>query len=123
MGDGSICSRKKTTEHGLKFTCRCTDAIHVFDNSKADHRILNAAIVIKEEYPKAKVVLVTKDIALRLKAKPLNVLAEDYETGNLELYHLANDRSGSHFLVRQGQQEYVLRKQNPRVPELPGVRI
>jgi PhoH-like ATPase len=52
----------------------------VFDERKADHRILNSALALQEEEPGRKVVMVTKDINLRLKAKALNLPAEDYET-------------------------------------------
>jgi PhoH-like ATPase len=47
---------------------------------KYDHRILNCAISIKEQYPEANVALISKDICLRLKAKALRLRAEDYET-------------------------------------------
>ena len=56
----------------------------VFGERKADHKILNAALHIRDQYPDKKVVLVTKDINLRLKAKSLNVYAEDYETGKIQ---------------------------------------
>jgi len=56
----------------------------VFEERKADHRILNTAIGLQEEYPDKKVILVTKDINLRLKAKALNLPAEDYETGKIK---------------------------------------
>ena len=66
------------------------DAMVVFGDRKADHKILNAAMAISEEYPSRKVVMVTKDVNLRLKAKSLNITAEDYETGkikNLDTLH------------------------------------
>lgn len=56
----------------------------VFSDEKADHRILNAALNLQSEEPNRKVVLVSKDIALRLKAKSLNLPAEDYETGKIK---------------------------------------
>lgn len=59
------------------------DAIAEFGEDKADHRILNAAIFMKESNPKLDVVLVSKDINLRIKAKSLDVIAEDYETGKI----------------------------------------
>lgn len=59
------------------------DARQIFDGNKPDHRILNAAQVMQEENPDRKVVLVTKDINLRLKAKSLNLPAEDFETGKI----------------------------------------
>ncbi len=45
------------------------DAMVVFGDRKADHKILNAAMAISEEYPSRKVIMVTKDVNLRLKAK------------------------------------------------------
>ncbi len=60
------------------------DADQVFGERKADHRIINAAMSIQEEYPHRKVVLVSKDINLRLKARSLNLASEDYETGKVK---------------------------------------
>ncbi|MEZ4775652.1 MAG: PhoH family protein [Bacteroidia bacterium] len=60
------------------------DAERVFDHAKPDHKILNAAIALQEEEKQSKVILVTKDINLRLKAKALNLPAEDYETGKIK---------------------------------------
>jgi len=60
------------------------DANRVFGEKKADHNILNAALSLKEEQPNRKVILVSKDINLRLKAKSLNLQAEDYQTGKVK---------------------------------------
>jgi PhoH-like ATPase len=60
------------------------DAVRVFGENKPDHRILNAALVIMSENPGKKVILVSKDINLRLKAKSLNIPAEDFETGKIK---------------------------------------
>lgn len=60
------------------------NAEKVFDGIKADHKILNAALSLQAEEPNKKVILVTKDINLRLKAKSLNLPAEDYETGKVK---------------------------------------
>src|SRR5690606_31985372 len=46
--------------------------------------ILNAALSLQENYPRKKIILVSKDICLRLKAKALNLLSEDYETGKIK---------------------------------------
>lgn len=56
------------------------DASKVFGSVKNDHRILNSALKLREEEPGKKVVLVSKDINLRLKARALQLDAEDYET-------------------------------------------
>ena len=60
------------------------DATQIFGENSADHRILNAVISLSEEYPKNKIILVTKDINLRLKAKSLNIAAEDFKTGKIK---------------------------------------
>lgn len=59
------------------------DANKIFGEEKADHHILNAALRLRKEYKDRKVVLLTKDINLRIKAKALNLPAEDYETGKI----------------------------------------
>ncbi len=56
----------------------------VFGERKADHKILNCALYTAESNPGKKVILVTKDINLRIKAKSLNLNAEDYETGKIK---------------------------------------
>ncbi|WP_316737213.1 PhoH family protein [Pedobacter aquatilis] len=60
------------------------NAEEIFGKGKTDNKILNAALILKEENPEKKVVLVSKDICLRLKAKALNINAEDYETGKIK---------------------------------------
>lgn len=56
----------------------------IFGSEKPDNRILNAAITLKHTYPGKHVILVSKDICLRLKAKSLDLEAEDYETGKIK---------------------------------------
>ena len=60
------------------------DATRVFADGKNDHQILNAALTLQRQNKDRKVVLVSKDIALRLKAKSLNIIAEDYLTGRVQ---------------------------------------
>ncbi|GAA4297305.1 PhoH family protein [Nibribacter koreensis] len=60
------------------------DAEKIFNDNKADHKILNATLLLQHEMPDYKVALVTKDINLRLKARALNLAAEDYETGKIQ---------------------------------------
>lgn len=60
------------------------NAEKVFGEGKFDHRILNSALNLQEQYPGKKVILVSKDICLRLKAKALNLYSEDYETGKVK---------------------------------------
>jgi PhoH-like ATPase len=60
------------------------DANKVFNEDKADHRILNSALLLQKEEKGRKVILVSKDINLRLKAKALGLQAEDYTTGKIQ---------------------------------------
>ena len=60
------------------------DARQIFGDDKNDHRILNAALALQETEKSRRVILVTKDINLRLKAKSLDLQAADYETGKIK---------------------------------------
>ncbi|MDX1700869.1 MAG: PhoH family protein [Melioribacteraceae bacterium] len=62
-----------------------------FKEDTPDHRILNTAFLLhKEGKNNNRIILVTKDVNLRMKAKALGVLAEDYTTDRIgsieELY-------------------------------------
>ena len=59
------------------------NAEEIYAYGKNDHKIINAALYLKESEPKTTVVLVTKDINLRIKAKALGITAADYETGKV----------------------------------------
>ncbi len=61
-----------------------TDACQIFGADKPDHRILNAALKLTEDYPDCKIILVSKDINLRVKAKSLSLQSEDFETGKVK---------------------------------------
>lgn len=60
------------------------DANQIFGERKADHNILNATMQLTKERKDCRVVLVTKDINLRLKARSLSIQAEDYLTGKVK---------------------------------------
>ncbi len=60
------------------------NANEIFGEEKNDHKILNAALYLKQNEKNRKVILVSKDINLRLKAKSLEIHAEDYETGKIK---------------------------------------
>lgn len=71
------------------------NAEKIFDDKKGDHKILNAALSLQAEEKDRKVILVTKDINLRIKAKALNLPAEDYNTGRIKDVsdlHLGKDK-------------------------------
>ena len=79
------------------------DAEQIFDERKPDHKILNAALTLREAYPDRKIILVTKDINLRLKAKSLNLVAQDYETGKIK--HVDDLDRGTTVLERVNSQK------------------
>jgi PhoH-like ATPase len=56
----------------------------LLDKDIADHKILSTAILLQKEEVNCKVILVSKDINLRIKAKAMNLNAEDYETGKVK---------------------------------------
>lgn len=60
------------------------DAEKVYAEGKNDHKIINAALYLQENNTGTHVILVTKDINLRIKAKALGLTAEDYETGKVD---------------------------------------
>jgi PhoH-like ATPase len=67
------------------------DAEHIFAAQKNDHKIINSALVLQQDEPNCKVVLVTKDVNLRIKAKAIGVVAEDYQTGKVTLKEITSD--------------------------------
>lgn len=66
---------KLYVETSIKGQVRIAEA---FPEKIPDHRILSATLDITERYPKMKTILVTKDINLRMKARSIGLLAEDY---------------------------------------------
>lgn len=52
----------------------------IFKDDTPDHRILSTAIEVQKADKKRSVILVTKDVNLRMKAKALGLPAEDYTT-------------------------------------------
>ena len=80
----------------LESNPREVNAEYIYSVGKNDHKIINAALYLKETEPENDVTLVTKDINLRIKAKALGIPAEDYETGKVENSEL--DMSSSNVL-------------------------
>lgn len=68
----------------MNHSANSMDAEEVFGERKGDHRILNSALTLQQEYPDRKVIMVTKDVNLRIKAKALGLTAEDFLTGRIE---------------------------------------
>jgi len=57
---------------------------NIFNDEINDHKILDSALNLQKEEKNKIVTLVSKDINLRLKAKSLNLKAEDYLTGKIK---------------------------------------
>ena len=55
-----------------------------FSESKMDHRILSVAHYLTHKSPGRKVIFVSKDVNLRLKAKSLGIMAQDYFTDRIQ---------------------------------------
>ena len=64
--------------------CKDAHTTDVFTERTNDHKILDSALCLQASEPESKVILVSKDINLRLKAKALNLPAEDYQTGKVK---------------------------------------
>ncbi|MBE0637521.1 MAG: PhoH family protein [Bacteroidales bacterium] len=68
----------------MNHSAKSMDAEEIFGERKGDHRILNAALALQHEHPDRKVIMVTKDVNLRIKAKALGLTSEDFLTGKIE---------------------------------------
>jgi PhoH-like ATPase len=70
------------------------DARQIFGSDKNDHRILNATLALREREASRDVILISKDINLRVKARALSLRAEDYETVRVkDVDHLYRGKS------------------------------
>lgn len=55
-----------------------------FADPKPDHQILNIAYCLSKDYAERPVILVSKDVNLRMKAKSIGLLAQDYTTDHVK---------------------------------------
>lgn len=65
-----------------------------FPVRKPDHQILAVADWLSGKYPKTKTVLVTKDVNLRMKARSIGILCEDYindKVVNVDVFEKSNE--------------------------------
>ena len=65
-----------------------------FPERKPDHQILAVADWLTQKYPKMKSILVTKDVNLRMKARSIGILCEDYITDkvvNVDIFEKSNE--------------------------------
>lgn len=58
--------------------------LETFMGETPDHRILSVAYYLTQKYKRRSIILVTKDVNLRLKAKSLGVLAQDYYSDRIQ---------------------------------------
>ncbi len=58
------------------------------DNQLMDNRILAVALDVKERDPESPAVFITKDVALRIRADAMGLLAEDYDAERAEISEL-----------------------------------
>jgi len=59
-----------------------------------DHRILSCALTLSEAHPKTTTILVSKDVNMRMKARSLGILVEDYtndKVKNINLFEKAQE--------------------------------
>ena len=68
-------------ETGKAFSKKLEDS---FQEKTPDHRILSIAEYITKKHKTRKVILVSKDINLRMKAKSIGILAEDYKNDQVK---------------------------------------
>lgn len=55
-----------------------------FDSRTPDHEILNVAYQLAREFPRREIILVSKDVNLRMKAKALGLTAQDYRNDHVK---------------------------------------
>ena len=60
---------------------RNPDLKDIFMENKPDNRILSVAYTLQQKYPQKQIILVSKDVNLRMKTKSLGIVAQDYKTG------------------------------------------
>jgi len=76
---------------GDKYQKKIADS---FPEPTPDHRILSCAVYVVEKKAKMKTVLVTKDVNLRMKARSLGIMVEDYITDkvvNVDLFERSHE--------------------------------
>jgi PhoH-like ATPase len=56
----------------------------MFSADKPDHQILNCAYTLSRQNPETRYVMVTKDVNLRMKAKAVGLMAEDYKNDQVK---------------------------------------
>ncbi|MBI5402925.1 MAG: PhoH family protein [Ignavibacteriae bacterium] len=88
--DGGISLGKGKGKVKIAITKGISDEIrHIFREDTHDHRILSTAFETQKQLAnKGVAILVSKDVNLRMKAKAIGILAEDYTTDRISLEEL-----------------------------------
>jgi PhoH-like ATPase len=88
IGDGELQEGVKLSSGGelrVETDTRYDASIKdIFWEDSPDHRILSIAYNLSKKFGHERVFLVSKDINLRMKAKSVGILAEDYKTGQIK---------------------------------------
>lgn len=86
-----------------------------------DHRILNTALVLSKEEPDRAVILVSKDTNVRIKAKALGVVAQDFTTDKVKNFDTLYTGK-RHLKVDDSQLDcFFSGESNPTAEELPSI--
>ena len=88
-GDKLFSKGIKISEKSGRLAIRLNDNFHEelainFDSSITDHKILNTAYSVHRENSSKKVILVTKDVNLRMKAKSIGISSQDYKSDQVK---------------------------------------
>ena len=98
--DSDLFSKGATLGEGLGRLFVITGDIHSdtvtqsFPERIPDNRILAVADHLKHKFPKVKTILVTKDVNLRMKARSIDILCEDYindKVVNIDIFEKSNE--------------------------------
>jgi PhoH-like ATPase len=60
------------------------DLVLSFSEARPDHHVLNVAYYLAKENPSMQVILVTKDVNLRIKAKSIGLMTQDYKSDQIK---------------------------------------
>jgi len=69
----------------VELNSRKSSAIEDFDWSKGDNKIIATALYLQATFPEKTVMVVTKDVNLRVKCDALKIKAEDYLKDNIDI--------------------------------------
>jgi PhoH-like ATPase len=88
-GDKLFSKGIKISENGGRVAIRLNEKFHEelldnFDSGIIDHKILNTAFSVHKENRFKQVILVTKDVNLRMKAKSIGLPSQDYKTDQVK---------------------------------------